>query len=59
MAWPEIEITYRVTLDPDRLEEAKDSGLTAQDVARELRRQGIKSHYVSDCEVQEVGNVSL
>ena len=59
MSWPEIEITYRVTLDPDLLEQAKTDGRTAEEVKRDLRQHGIKSRFVADCEVEEVGNVQL
>ncbi len=59
MSWPEIEITYRVTLDPDLMEQAKTDGRTAEDVKRDLRRQGINSKFVADYDVEEVGNVTL
>mgnify|MGYP003396252227 CR=1 FL=1 len=57
--YQEILLTYRVTLDADALLQAKEDGKTAKDIQRDLDVHGIKSTYVADCEVEEVGDVKL
>ncbi len=56
----EITVSYKVTLNTDAIEDELKQGRidSLKDVEQDLKKQGIKSAYVMDYEIDEVEDVS-